>query len=186
VLRIVRKEQPTFLAGTITSSRVEPSTIERLVNGVYQIEFIANIPKESFWTGAAIALASKHGAAFGGFGDLRSALTLPDGRIYVKKEFAFVERGLRQHAQVSSLERVDDRKYLVKRHQMSNICVVALNEYELNADQVRTARDRYGAFAAIIITNPNGAPTSAAEQAAKSMGISIYKWGAFLGQLNRR
>ena len=61
-----------------------------------------------------------------------------------------------------------------------------LNEYDLTADNVRNARDRYGGFSDILMTNPNGRATSAAEQAAESMGAQIYKWGEFLGRLNRR
>jgi hypothetical protein len=119
-------------------------------------------------------------------GDLYSATSLPNARQYVNKEFDFVERGLRQHTNVSRIERVHDRKYVVKRVKHKDLKVVLLNEYELTADHVRTARDRYGDFTEILITNPNGRPTSSAEQAAKSMGVSIYKWSELYGRLNKR
>ncbi|MFI5352639.1 MAG: hypothetical protein ACHQZS_06705 [Candidatus Binatales bacterium] len=186
VLRIIRKEHQPFLAGTIASPRVEPSTFEQLLNSSFRIEFVANVPKESMWSGEAIKVASRHSVAFGGMGDLLSAISLPDVNLYVRKEFAFVERGLCQHMKVSGIERVHDRKYVVKRRNLSDVSVVLLNEYELTADHVRTARNNYGAFAAILVTNPNGGMTSSAKQAAESMGAQIYKWGEFLGRLNKR
>lgn len=186
VLNIVRKKDQPFLAATIASPRVERSTLEELLNSSFEIEFIANIPAESFWTGEAIAFASSHSVAFGGMGDLLSAISLPNVRLYERREFAFVERGLRQHTKVSGLERVHDRKYVVKRRNLRDVHVVLLNEYELTADHVRTAHDRYGPFAAVLITNPNGRATSSAKQAAESIGARIFKWGEFLGQLNRR
>jgi len=187
VLRIVRKNHQPFLVGTIASPRVEPSTIDHLLNGLFLIEIIANIPPESFWTGDAIAFASRHSAAFGGMGDLLSAIELPDVSRYVKKEFAFVERGLHQHRKVSDVERVHDRMYVVKRQELCDVTVVLLNEYELTADIVRTARDRYGVFTAIVLTNPSArVPTSLASQAAESMGSQIYTWREFLVRLNNR
>lgn len=84
------------------------------------------------------------------------------------------------------LERVHDRMYMVRRSGLNDVVVVLANAYELTADHVRTARDRYGQFTDILITNPNGEPTSSAIQAAKSMGSRVSKWGAFLGRLNRQ
>ena len=186
VLQIVRKNDEPFHAGTIATACVEPRTFKQLLEGRLEIQFIANVPRESFWTGEAIEFASRHSVAWGGLGDLFSAVALPEPRTYVSKEFGFVERGLGQHTSVSSLERVQDRKYVVRRRGLKDMTVVLLNEYELTDDHVRTARERYGAFNAILLTNPNGGPTSSAKAAAESMGASVYKWGEFLGRLRRR
>jgi hypothetical protein len=186
VLRIVRKTYQPFLAGAIASQCVVASTFAQLLNTSSEIEFVANISRESYWTGQAIELASRHSVAFEGMGDLLSAISLPDVSLYVNKEFAFVERGLSQHPKVSGFERAHDRKYVVKRKQLADVSVVLLKEYELTADHVRTARSRYGVFTAILLTNPNGGATSSAEQAAKLIGARIYKWGAFFGRLNKR
>ena len=185
VLRIFRKKHCNFLAGTIASQRVEPATLRGLLDGSFRVEFIANIPPESFWTGEAIEFAAAHSAAFGGMGDLFSAVAMPNVSDYEKKEFAFVERGLRQHTKVVDLKRVHDRKYLVKRSGRRDVAVVLVNEYDLGADHVRTARDRYGQFMVVLMTNPNGRPTSEAHQAANSMGARIFMWGKFLSELAR-
>ena len=109
---------------------------------------------------------------------------LPDVRVYVNREFAFVERVLRQHTNVSGFERVHDRKYVVKRKAMSDVSVVLLNEYELTADHVRTAAIATGAVTAILVTNPNAQVTSSAKQASVSIESHIFKCSEFLGWLN--
>jgi hypothetical protein len=187
VLRIARKNHKTFLTATIASPRVERFSFEYFLERPSVIEFVANVPKESFWTGDAIEYASRRFVGWGGLGDFYSAIALPEPRLYVRKEFEFVERGLGQDKNVSSFDRVHDRKYVVRRRGLKeDVTVVLLNEYELTADHVRTARERYGAFDAILITNPNGDPTSSARRAAESIGASVYKWGEFLGRLKKR
>lgn len=57
-------------------------------------------------------------------------------------------------------------------------------EYELTADALRTARDRYGNFFLAVVTNPNGRTTRSAEEAAENMEVQILKWGPFFGHLN--
>ena len=183
VLHIFRKKHSDFLAATIASTRVEPATLRGLLDGSFRVEFIANIPGESFWTGEAIEFAAAHSAAFGGMGDLFSAVTWPKVSDYEKSKFVFVERGLQQHTKVVDLKRVHDRKYLVRRSGRREVAVVLINEYDLSADHVRTARDRYGQFTVVLMTNPNGRPTSSAHQAANSMGARIFMWGEFLSEL---
>jgi hypothetical protein len=186
VLRVIRKEEGAFLVATIAATRVEPSVIESLLTEREKIKFIVNVPADSMWSGAAIELAEAYGAAFGGLRDLMSAMSEPDIGSFVRKEFRFVERGLRQHTRVYDLERIHDRKYVVKRRDLPDMRVVLINEYDLTSDHVRTARDRYGQFKAILITNPNGRITSSAEEVLASMGAKAFKWGEFLGRLNRR
>ena len=135
------------------------------------------------WTGEAIHAATSRRVAFGGVRDLMSAVSDEDVRSYIRSEYEFVERGLRQHNHVSGFEREADRLYLVHRHVHPSLRFVMLNEYELTADHVRTARDRYGAFKAILLNNPNGSPTTAAREAAKAIGAGIFMWGQFLGRL---
>ena len=185
VLEIVRSEHGRFLAGTIATRCVEPSSLYRFFDGQAVVQFVANIPAESYWTGKAIEFAERQSVGYGGLRDLLSAINWPDVRCYKRGEIAFVERGLCQHTNVCILERVHDRKYIIKRCSYDDVVVVLANEYELTADHVRTARERYGPFTDVVITNPNGKPTSSAMGAAESMGCQVFKWGAFLSRLNR-
>jgi hypothetical protein len=115
-----------------------------------------------------------------------SAVSDENVREHVKREYVFVERGLIQHNRVSRLEREFDRVYLVHRTGLDPLRFVMLNEYELTADHIRSARSRYGAFDAVLMTNPNGEPTGDAEGVAKDIGVGIFKWREFLGRLNRK
>jgi hypothetical protein len=186
ILRISREDNGPIVVATIASTKVTADEMQELFKLEYQIDFVVNVPKEAYWTGGAIRAVTENAVAFGGLGDLHRAIGMSDPNKYVNPEFAFVERGLRQHTKVEGLQRLHDRKYVVQRLGRDDVVVVLLNEYELTADHVRTAGDRYGEFGDILITNPNGRATASATQAAKYMGASIYKWREFLGRLNRK
>ena len=186
VIEVTRKKYNRFLIGTIATSRVTSSSLNRFLEGRFTVQFIANVPSESYWTGEAIEFAEQQSIAFGGMSDLFSAIGVPDVTRYKRKEFSFVERGLRQHNRVDMIERIHDRMYVVRRSGLNDVIVVLANAYELTADHVRTAGDRYGPFTDILITNPNGEATSSAMQAADSMGAQVSKWGVFLSRLNRQ
>lgn len=186
IIRISREDNGPIVVATIASTKVTADEVQELFDLEYQIDFVVNVPKEAYWTGGAIRVVTTNAAAFGGLGDLHRVIDKPDPNKYVNPEFAFVERGLRQHTKVEGLRRLHDRKYVVQRLGRDDVVVVLLNEYELTADHVRTARDRYGEFGGVLITNPNGRATASATQAADAMGASIYKWAEFLGRLNRK
>ena len=183
-IRIMRDKLAPFVAGVISVPVVTPAIVQLVLDADPSIEILVNVPRESIWTGSAINAAAAMGVAFGGMGDLMSAVSDEDVRRYTRSEYDFVERGLRQHDRVSRLEREADRVYLVHRHGLPPLRFVMLKEYELTGDHVRTARDRYGTFDAVLLNNPNGKPTTGAKEVAKGMGVGIFKWGQFLGRLN--
>jgi hypothetical protein len=185
-IRITRDDYEPFVAGIISTPLVTAGILQPLFDSDSTIEIAVNVPKESIWTGTAIALSVMHSAAFGGVSDLMSAISHENVREYVRPEYKFVERGLNQHNRVSGLERRFDRVYQIHRHELPSLCFVMLNEYELTADHVRTARCRYGAFDAILINNPNGRATGGALETAQGIGIGIFKWREFLSRLNSK
>jgi hypothetical protein len=186
VLRVSRSKYAPFVAGIVSAKCVEADTVRTLVKSKLGVEIIANVPKESYWTGGALRLAHGNNIATGAYGDLLRVIDLQDVRAFQPKETEFVERGLRQHNRISSFERVYDRLYRISRNGLPDLTVAMLNEYELTADHLRTARDRYGQFSVAVITDPNGRATSSAEEAAQTMGVEILKWGPFFGRLNKK
>src|ERR1700688_3476226 len=94
---ITRKKSDPFGAGIISVPVVTAEVLQPLLDSNSQIEIVANVPRESAWTGDAIATAGTRGVAFGGISDLMSAISLENVREYVRREFEFVERGLNQH-----------------------------------------------------------------------------------------
>jgi len=169
VLRVSRSRYDPFVAGIVSAKCVEAETVEALVISELGVEIIANVPKESYWTG-----------------DLLRVIRLQNVRAFQPEETEFVERGLRQHNRISSFKRVYDRIYRVSRLGLPDLTVAMLNEYELTADYLRTARDRYGPFSVAVITNPNGKATSTAKEVAQTIGVEILNWGSFFGRLNKQ
>jgi hypothetical protein len=186
VLRVSREKYEPFIAGIVSKTCVDREAVKPLVKSEHDVEIIANVPKESYWTGSALGLAEDNNIATGAFSELYRAIDVENVRTVQQKERAFLERGLRQHTGVSGFERVYDRVYRVSRHGKPDLLVAMLNEYELTSDHLRTARERFGKFDAAVITNPNGKATHSAEEAATQMGIEVLKWGPFLGRLNKK
>lgn len=184
-LRICRERYATFVAGVVSERCVEVEDIKTLVASGLGVEIIANVPKDSFWTGKALQLAIDNDIATGAYGDLLRVIDCQDVRSFRSKETEFIERGLRQHDRISRFDRVHDRLYRLHRIGLPDLTVVMLNEYEMTADHLRVARDRYGVFSVAVITNPNGRCTGSAEQVAKGLGVQVLNWGEFFGRLNR-
>jgi len=186
IIKIDRAEKPDFQAAIISSKKVESDNLLPIAESDEPVKFIANIPKEAFWTGDAIFASQVLGAAFGGLGDLYRAIRDEDDPSgYVNKEFAFFERGMRQHTRVLRFNRIHDRVYEIERSGLKNIKVMLLNEYDIVGDNVRIAVDRYGDFSDILKTNPNGQIMSSATEVSSRLGIDIHKFGEFLGRLNK-
>lgn len=181
----IKRQYDSFMLGTIALERVDGATVRILTGKCQTLSFIVNIPKDSFWTGDAIDLVSQYSIAFGGMSDLYRALSrTTDVRQYVNPEFFFVERVLNQHRIIKQLRRVHDRKYVLKRRKLRDFTIVLINEYDLTKDHVREAIGRYGAFDAVLITNPNGRTTTQAKETAESMEIEIYKIGQLMARIN--
>jgi len=185
VLQVFRGDKSPYVAGVVSQFRVDAEHIEPILALNLDVEIIVNVPKESFWTGAALNLAAVNKVATGSYGDLLRVLNWNEVREFRSDETNFVERGLRQHSCVKSFERIHDRLYRVERNNLPNLTVVMLNEYELTADAIRTARDRYGAFSVVARTNPNGRVIRGADEVAETLGAEIFDWGGFFRRLRR-
>jgi hypothetical protein len=187
VLRVERAEYAPFVAGIISESCVFADNIRPLVKSKHGVEIIANVPKEAIWTGDALQLAQDNHIATGAFGDLYRVIRESNVRGFQQREIAFIERGLRQHDRVTGYVREYDKVYRLNRKGgLPDLTAAMLNEYELTADHIRTARDRYGSFDVAVNTNPNGSITNAAEEAAEAIGVEILKWGPFFGRINKK
>ncbi len=64
------------------------------------------------------------------------------------------------------------------------IKVLALNEYDLTADAVRTGIDSHGKCSIILTSNPNCRPSGESIRAADSAGAKVLSWGELLCALN--
>jgi hypothetical protein len=184
-LRISRNRHEPYVAGIISKRDVVADDVNAVVMENPEVDIIINVPSYGVWQGSGILAAQFAGVAFGGMGDLQSCIGQEDPRSYVKAEYGFIERGLRQHNRVQNITREADRLFLLHRNGLADVRVLALYEYELTADHLRTARERYGSFDLVLISNPNGRPTQGAARLAEALGIELLMFGELLGRLNR-
>lgn len=187
MVRITRKKYPDVVIATTAVERFDDVTLRKVVTDPSAVNFVVNMTRDHYITGEAIKLASAYHTPIGGMSDLFRALNEPDVSSYVNPEIIFIERSLRQHNRVTEFERLWDRKYRIDRLGLPSVDVVFLNDYELTADHIRKAWDRYGPFSMVVKTNPNGKATTTAHQVADELGCKIYEeWRNFLGALNRK
>jgi len=148
------------------------------------IEFAMNIPKNAVLQRGAIEAAESIPIGLGGLGDLYIAVNEREFRHYLPKETRFILRGLEQHSAVSKVVRENNRTYLVERHGMSEVRVLALNDYDLTAEAVRDGIEKFGKCDIVLMSNPNCRPSVESFEVAKHSSTRILKWGQLLGALN--
>src|SRR5687767_12728323 len=85
-LRISRSIHDPFVAGIVSATCVEADTVKSLVSSKLEVEIIANVPRESYWTGGALKLAKNKNIATGSYSDLLRVVNLPDVRAFKPKE----------------------------------------------------------------------------------------------------
>ena len=184
-IRVSREQYPPYVAGIISKLDVALEDVGEVLAADPTIDIIINVPAQGTWRGPAIMAAQAARVAFGGMADLQACIGREDPRNYVKNEFSFIERGLRQHGRVVNITREADRLFLIHRRGLTDVRVVALYEYELTAEHLRAARDRYGRFDLVLISNPNGKPTQAACDVANEIGVGLHMFGSLLRRLNQ-
>lgn len=183
VLVVERRDNVPFMLGE--PEMVLRKHVEALLDGARGAQFVVNVPNAAIWSGGAIELVHGAPAAFGGMSDLQRALQLSFVSDYRNKIYSFVEEGLQQHTAVQSLERIYDRVFKIHRRSRRDLTVVLVDAYYVSAEDIRNARRKYGQFDAVLKTTSYGGASTAGEEAPKSIGAEIFKWGEFLGRLNK-
>lgn len=183
-LVVARKDYAPYVAGILAAETVTAAEVADVLQQDPGVEIIINVPGSGLWRGDAIAATQACGIAFGDMGDLMRVIGREDVRGFVRSDYAFIDRGLRQHGRVASVDREADRLYLIHRKGLPDVRMIALDPYELSGEHLREARDRYGAFDLVLLNNPNGKATASANEVAAQWGVEIHKFGPFMGRLN--
>jgi hypothetical protein len=186
-LEIARKEHAPFVAAAIgVRDVVKQDHVIPLFETKDQPAFIVNVPSKAIWSGSAIELIHDAPAAFGTLGDLIRASRNELIYEYRNKEYRFFERALSQHGAVRDVTRLYDRAFRLHRHRgLPDVTVVLVDAYDMSAEDVRNARDLYGNFDVALKMSSYGSVTSAAAEAAESMGAEAFKLKELMGRLNR-
>ena len=185
LVAISRTNNPPVVVAAIAAPHIDEDALLRLYGQEPAPGFVVNVSRESALASSAFHLSMARGIPVGGMGDLKRALSLTDISKYVNPELEFVERGMRQHTRVDTFERLDERRYRVFRKGLPPFVVILINEYDLTADHVRNARDRYGDFDRILVTNPNGRITASAQDVVESLGVIAGHWRDFMRDLHK-
>ncbi|MEJ5053677.1 hypothetical protein [Sphingobacterium sp. MYb382] len=183
VINIQRKEGIPLRVAAISSKVTNSATVIKVVKE-HSFEFLLNIPKDAYTAGEIFEYLDSKQISYGGLGDLYRVLSEDENWPYQPKEVSFIIRGLEQHSKVSSVKRLDDRRYFITRNSLPPVIIVALNDYDLNTESVRNGKQVYKAFDGILASNPNARITGGAESVAESLGVKIYTWRQLLGALN--
>lgn len=149
-------------------------------------KFVVSVPSSAVWSGDAIGHVHDVPAAFGTLGDLVRASLEMLVWTYRNKEYAFFDRAFSQHSAVVGVTRLYDKLYRLHRtHGLPDVTVVLVDAYDVSAEDVRNARATYGQFDAAVKMTSYGSITTAAREAAASMGASAFTLKELMGRLRR-
>lgn len=135
------------------------------------------IPRGARWSGMAMRWLQAEEIAFGGVGDLLSAISDDDISTHRNKTFAFVDDGLRRHSRVADLEWIDSKKVEVHLQNKLRIIVALHDAYDITMTVARDAARTLGNFDVLLKTNPNGSITSNGDENLERLGFRTLKWG---------
>lgn len=164
---------------------VQASDVQPVLSQATKPEFVVNVPSVTLWSGSAISLVHATPAAFGTLGDLLKAARSDDVPAYRNKTFDFFERAISQHSNVAAVSRIYDAVFEVHRKTGDSVIIVLVEAYNMSAEDVRNARQRYGAFDIAVKKTSYGSITDAAATAADSMGAEALMFADLMRRLAR-
>lgn len=162
---------------------VMPADVAPLLAHATKPEFVVNIPSSASWSGPAIAMVHAVPAGFGSLGDLGRAARQGDLSGYRNKEFGFFERAIGQHSNVCHLTRLYDAVFVADRYSGRALTIALVDAYNMSAEDVRATRSKYGTFDIALKMSSYGGITSAAKQAAASMGAEALMFRELMRRL---
>lgn len=146
-------------------------------------EFLINIKSKAAFLADVVALAGQRNFGFGGVGNFYSACGSNDLRNFLDNETRFILQGLRQHSAIRSVDRLTSGSYLVQRYVLPSVTVLAINDYDVTAESLRTAIALHGKTDFVLVSNPNSRFSQDAVTASRHSGVKLVKWGNLLGAL---
>ena len=171
---------------SVTTTSIDTFNLDNIKSVIkaQKADFILHTSKEPFVKGSVFEYLEERKIVLGGFGDLMRVVNQGYNFPYLPPDVRFIVRGLKQHTKVSSVRRLDNKRYKIERYGLETVTIIALNDYDLGIEAIRSAVDEFGQFDAVLKSNPNGRITSSAVELADSREIKVFKWGELLGKLN--
>lgn len=190
VVFVERGDLPDAYIGVVPTKRGDSAPLVT-IDAVMEIQaekptmaMIIAIPRTARWSGGAMAWLQSKEIAFGGVGDLLSALSYDDDiSVHRNKTFAFVDDGLRNHSRVQRLEWIESKKVNVTLENDVVISVALEDAYDITMSVAREAARTLAPFDILLKTNPNGSITSAGAENIERLGFLTLKWGDLFAHL---
>lgn len=174
----------TFVVAVLGVQKVVGlSDVEPLFAYTIKPQFVMNVPSSTLWSGSAIHRIHAESAAFGRLGDLYRAARTKDAGSYRDKNMGYFIRQMKQHSNVSSVSYIYDAVFKADRRRGSSLVVAVIDAYNMSAEDVRNAADRFGHFDVVVKASSYGSITSQAEAAAESMGAQALSVGDMMRRL---
>lgn len=98
-----------YNVAVISESYITMDLIEKVIKD--NTQFLFNIKKEPLIEGEVLAYAEVKRFGIGGFGDIMRAINNENLTEYQNPETKFIMEGLKQHTNVYSIIRLDNRRY---------------------------------------------------------------------------
>lgn len=174
-------EFPVAVIGAREAVRL--SDVEPLFQGPTRPQLVVNVPSATLWTGAAINFVHAAPASFGTLGDVSRAAATDDVPSYRDKNMGFFINAMKQHSNVVRVSYVFDRVFRADRKAGQSLTVAVVDAYNLSAEDVRHAKERFGDFNVVVKSSSHGSITHQADEAAQSMGVEALTFGGLMRRL---
>ncbi|GAA3028637.1 hypothetical protein [Actinokineospora globicatena] len=179
-----RRDHPAVRIACVMEPVVTGEIVTELMARYPRLAYIANIHQRPRVLGVVFGLCAAAGVGIGTTQRLGTVLSEEVMADYVHRETRYQERAIRQHRQVEALERVDDSCYRILRYDLNPVVVFLDYVYELSADEIRRAIDKYPYFDAYVTSNQYALAISPqARDVGVRAGRHILHWGEFMDHL---
>ena len=164
---------------------VKLTDVEPLFSGAIKPQLVVNVPSKTLWSGSAIDYIHAASAAFGTLGDVTRAAFTKNAGTYRDKGMDFFINAMEQHTNVSSVSYVYDRVFKVDQRSGTGLIVAVIDTYNMSAEDVRNAKNKFGKFDVVVKSSSYGSITDQAEAAAKSIGAQALTFRQLMGRLSK-
>lgn len=176
LIRIEVEDQPDVLAVISAANEIDAATAASYQEKHPEIDFLCGYRKTCVWPGDTIAHLQRARIGWGSAGTLTSAALDGKANTASHKSYVFADRLLRQYGRVQEVSREYDRIYRIKLRSGTVIRIGMIDDYEPNADAVRSLWDDFGPVDIVWNINPNGSPSPEAVDAGTELGCEVMKW----------
>ena len=183
-VRVLRKAHAPVTIAPVSIEFLRPEHVEQVFNDS-PVNIICVVKRDSHYSWAARERAAKLGASAHTMREVWASLGMEDPRLYSDKHVSYQRIRLEQHSKVRGIDMICEASMkIVRSGSLPPVTVAIEYEYEFAEEALVKAIQRHRGVSAILNANPNGRPTRAALEHAKSTGIGLFSLGELMGALN--